>query len=645
MLIRPGSLSLALVVACLPAAVSAQVTTRDLGRASNAESAARYGSSRVAVDESSGVWAHIHRVDVTIWGGGGSSNGRLRVDLSGDGGASFAVDIGDLNPIYTRPARHPSVAIYNPSDSDDPADTRVVWVATTLDPSRSADGHLFGSAAFSTSGGLSSEEQYVFGSATPQTGVASNIAEGASGEFWWSDVAPTGEVSLYLAQLADGAPSTVTRPVTRTLAYEGFGNALSPNVAFAPDGSTGWVAFLGDLEGGASDVLQPVVMSTTDAGATWSTPTQVELADVVIDGTSDTISDALAALDIAASGTPSTTFELDLVVDASGAPHILVVVANASVAYEVDAAHGLLLLDLYTLDGGATFRAHKVADVHSLRGDFGQPDPSEGTFVAQYNFAQIATDAAGEHVFYSWVDSTDPEVAPDNLEPNLHVAALRLEDGETVGPIDVTGGDLVLDGRVLFPSMAPTVASSVDGFSPAIVITDMLTNNQLEPAAFRLIAGAADIAADAFPPVGGEDVGDDTGGDDVGGDDVGGDDVGPDAGDTGADASDAGDAGDDVQSDAADTDDGSDSESDGDPGVDADADTTDEDVREDGFVGDTVSDVADAGDSGSSADSGRPDAPSEDGGGCGCASSSGARPDASALGLVLGLIALRRRRV
>ena len=65
-----------------------------MGRASNAYSAVTTEQNQVYANDANDQVVFIHRQDVSVWGGGGNASGKLRYDISTDGGATFSNDIG-----------------------------------------------------------------------------------------------------------------------------------------------------------------------------------------------------------------------------------------------------------------------------------------------------------------------------------------------------------------------------------------------------------------------------------------------------------------------------------------------------------------------------------------------------------------------
>ena len=48
------------------------------------------------------------------------------------------------------------------------------------------------------------------------------------------------------------------------MGFNGNSQKVAPNMAFSPDGTTGWVVTLGDLVGGKDSTFQPIFMKSSN---------------------------------------------------------------------------------------------------------------------------------------------------------------------------------------------------------------------------------------------------------------------------------------------------------------------------------------------------------------------------------------------
>lgn len=475
-----------------------------LGTSSNSLTARRGELNQiVCVDSLGGMIAFIHRQDVSIWGGGTTENGRFRYDISTDGGATFSNDIGDMQPTYTNYGRYPNITAYNPGTTSNPFDAKLAYCApTNRFPTPGWIGHVVGVNDVTTSGTPAFRtDNYVFDA--ENTLLPGGLCQGQPGEFWYTDYQYDGTNVMDSVQLYKGTYNTSTGDIDWVLAHklvpgydisaDGTIHAVGPNIAFSPDGNTGWVGMLSNIGNDANNgVYFPVFFKSTDGGDTWSAPMEVNLDAM------PWIADSLQSLWVdslgnpAGSGLATCAFDYDITVDNGGNVHLAVVIGNAGVGQAFSIGSGLakFIGDVHTNDGGATWQTAYIAPVLAFRGTFGSANP-----MTMDNFVQIARDEEGSIIFYSWADSDTAQFTgnmtglglgeSDNLAPNLRIAARRVFDGAMPYPKIITDGDLVWDGRMLIPAMAPIVHKDGCRYELPIVGMELLQNDpNLETAFF-----------------------------------------------------------------------------------------------------------------------------------------------------------------
>ena len=486
-----------------------------LGRASNAFTIMRQEQNQVYANDSLDMVAFIHRQDVTIYGGGTTANGKLRYDLSLDAGATFSNDNGILNTSYLRAARYPNLTLYNPSGNTNPMSTELVWVAPTLAPGGSWDGHVNGLTETSISvTSVSSTEHYDF--TGRNTLLPGGLTQGLPGEFWAVDFAYDGtnimdSLYLYKGTYASGSPNDVSW-VRQLVIDPGFDksidgsiNATGPNVAFSQDGMTGYIALLSDLTGTPTDSsLHPVFIKTTDGGATWGSPVEVD-----INATAAWVYDTLRSLWVDEFGSPisdgqaTTGFDFDLTVDANGNPHLAVVVGSqgSGSAYSI-AGTAKFLADITSTDGGTTWDVIYISPVLTFRlGTVLAPDPVSGDVVSMDNCVQVSRSPDAQKIFFSWVDSDTCHGnlgETDNIYPNLRIAGYRVSDGYQTPVKLVSDGDFVWDNKIFYPSLAPEVLTNGTEYKLPIVSFKAVATSPYEPVEFWYFGNDAVIDENEF---------------------------------------------------------------------------------------------------------------------------------------------------
>lgn len=289
------------------------------------------------------------------------------------------------------------------------------------------------------------------------------------------------------------------------LSYDGTVYAVGPNISFSPDGSVGWVAWLGDLVGGRDSAYQPVFAKTTDNGATWSTPVEMQLNSVAW------VADSLQSLWIDSTGAPASNgraacaFDFDLTVDGNGNPHFAVVICSGQ-DYSVQSGLAKFMADVYSADGGATWNIAYISPVLAFRT---QTFGATASTVSMDNNTQISRSEDGQYIFFGWADSDTALVTGNmngigfgesaNSAPNLRVAGLNTATWEQTYPKLVTDGDLIWEGRALLPAMAPTAINAGNGcYKLPIVISEMPGAEPIDPTNFYYFGNDATVCTQNF---------------------------------------------------------------------------------------------------------------------------------------------------
>jgi hypothetical protein len=476
-----------------------------IGQAANVFTCVTTSQNQVWADDALDMVAFIHRNDNGIWGG---SSGHLRYDLSTDGGGTFTNDIGPINPALTRVARYPNMTGHNPTGSSNAFNTHLVYSASVLDPNASFDGHVVGRSTVTTSAPISTENYLNVGQGSY---LPSGLCQGTPGTFWSVDreylsAAFTGRFFInkgtYNTTTQDVdwvRQDTITPPHYTVL--RPTGTISNPNISFSSDGQTGWIAWLGDLVGGADSVLSPVFMKSTDGGATWGAPMQVDLLDTPwVDDTlkslwTDSLNNPLS------SGKATCGFDFDLIVDGNGNPHFAVVVGSGSATtsappeYSIYPDLAMFLGDIWTPDGGTTWIVNYISPVLAFSGEFGQG--ANGT-VRMDNNVQVSRNPAGDEIYFSWVDSDTLQTGfgiSDMLAPNLRIAGFRPYEaaGTQTYPKLVTDGDIVWEGRALWPTMAPVTLTNGACSQLPIVMVELLNNDGYSAVQFYYFGNDAEF--------------------------------------------------------------------------------------------------------------------------------------------------------
>ncbi len=485
----------------------ATVNPIQLGRSSNMYSGIRVQQNQVFADDDLGLIAFVHRQDVNVWGGGNANSGKFRYDISVDGGSNFTTEIGILNPVYTSQSRYPSITGANPDNVTNPFNTYLAYSGATLNSLPQWDEHVTGLASVSFSSPVQTTENYNF--TASQTFIPGGLCQGQANEFWtvesqYDGLSFPGDIYLYKGEYNSASVDIIwsrhdTISPLHYTGYDGTPTLLGPNISFSPNGNTGWMAWIGDLVGGPDSTLQPIFLKTTDGGNTWGNPIEVDLnADPLVAGYLKALwtqVDLVTGDTVPVSTGRATCFsDYDITVDMNGNPHMAVVIGSAAIYDNPEPGYiyypGLakFLADVWSPDGGLTWKITYISPVLTFRGIFGNPNQ-----IFMENYCQISRTPSGDHIFYSWVDTDTSAVTgsqngigfgiSENLAPNLRISAMRVTDEYQRCITRVSDGDSTFGGNILFPTMAPEVVFSSltpNEVALPIVVAEALFNDPLQ---------------------------------------------------------------------------------------------------------------------------------------------------------------------
>lgn len=513
-----------------------QVTAIKIGESSNAYSFILADQVQIsALSASDGdVISFIYRQNIASCGGQTIDNGLYRVSVSGDGGASWNVGssgtstaantpigcygIGPVNAAYTRVSRYPNFLLSLPTAGATKADMVGVYVGAVLDPGYPTvsgwDG-VVGGVMDDIAGGAptTTQEDYLFGNNDQFQSY--QLTERVPGEYWYvaRDYYGPGASPEVGTQIKvnkgtyDAATQSVNWTNVETLipnyvnylpasATDSFTAVTSPNIAFSPDGQTGYISFNGDINDRDS-VFLPVFIKTTDGGLTWGDPYEVKLRDfpemveliesfwIVVDTTTG---DTLPA----GNGAVTTYFDHDLVVDKNGNPHFVTGVANAGTNnadgsrdlpnYAISSFLRMYVIDV-TVDNFGDPNVLVLADQTTFRGSIGQVGAGGSDETTADPWLQASRTPDGEKVFLSWTESDTAGGNfgnPDNSNPNFITRAIDVDNLTATDVTDWTFNDLTWASRAIMPKTAPVALDDGNGnYKLPTVIMDVAPNTTL----------------------------------------------------------------------------------------------------------------------------------------------------------------------
>jgi len=415
------------------------LTILTLGTSANGFSYGTAGGNRTILwaDDNLNTVINIHRM-----GPGAtppSLSGYLAVDKSTDLGVSFtnnyqiysSTKIAAGQTYYSDAARYPQGALYNPLGNTDPANAYITYFAPCLDRTNSSTswgGYALGVANLMNNADSSKLNL----SSRPADGIYHDVPNGMtvcqnSGDMWglernsnWTSGAFVYANSMVLVHgIFDGVAKKYN--YTESLVDLPGQAPANQKIAFGPDGLTGWMVALGDLDPSIDSSYYPILWKTTDGGLTWSDPIEVTLwGPTGISAVLNYLTDAQIATLYTApvparDEIPYTTaFDCDLIVDALGNPHIAVIIGpSGSAGYSISTpAYIPGVFDITTFDGGTTWTGQWIKNVKTFRHTFASatsPAPVED------NRIQASTTMDGSKLFISWIETVYGDVTDNDL--------------------------------------------------------------------------------------------------------------------------------------------------------------------------------------------------------------------------------------
>lgn len=483
------------------------VTFQEIGSAGNVYTIIDGSVNCVAADNDINSVVFIHRANPDSIPG--SNIGQYSYDFSLDGGTTWSVDNAVLNPAGNNAdlaGRYPNVSIFNPTGNTNPNQAYLTYLGSWLPfggSNASWDGFFYGTARMDGNASTYTSDTTRFNNG--EVLIAHGLCESTPGTFWavdWASASGTTPDSILLYRgVFDAASKTISWAVHESfnpdlqLDSDNNPQGTSLNMDFDPSGQYGWIVFTGDITNDGENALNPIFYNSTDGGLTWNGPIEVNLKR---------FANVQAGLPDPVNTFPQTAFDLDIVVDVNGNPHV-VTVAGGSNDYAITTAN-LKVYDITRQEGaakGAEWIAIYLDSVQTLRGTLDATND-----LSEDNRPQATKSPDGKIVAFGWHDS-DPNIAGgENIAPNLFTIAYDVTTGLASAVENQTAGTFFQDAA-LFGSFAPTALMNGNVLEIPFVIGELNPNTVLaeDPAFFHYGDGfdydtTADIQdADVTPPI------------------------------------------------------------------------------------------------------------------------------------------------
>src|ERR1017187_6261803 len=400
--------------------------------------------------------------------------GYLRFDMSKDGGATWASSNINNGPVYKpsnpnsligpffNDARYPQCAIYNPSGNTIADSAYLCYFAPTLDGTNYSyygvpwGGHAHG--VYQLSGLMPNTQTEVHSTGQFMQDIPSSFTITQNGTAFSIDAARQAYNTDYTGNII--ISKGIFNPSTHDFDYnasllnvplDNYGihsSYLASNIAFAPDGMTGYLVVICHGHENIIDATttSPKVFKTTDGGITWGYSTTIILNSVA----------SLLGYS-SANGLYTTGYQVNCIVDGAGNLHLITPVgpgAGAYPYYQMISTPGTWgMFDIFTLDGGLSYKAKLLAIPQTFSGTFGIA--SNSSQYTDYNRGQTTSTFDGNKLFFTWYD-TDLNTWPvsDNTFPDMHTIGYDVASQMWTPDSNITAGIAGIAGTVTFGNVA-----------------------------------------------------------------------------------------------------------------------------------------------------------------------------------------------
>ncbi|MEZ4775060.1 MAG: T9SS type A sorting domain-containing protein [Bacteroidia bacterium] len=496
--------------------VTDAVTATKIGEASNAFTFILPDNNQIGVAADVGLnggsVAFIYRQNINQCGGTGSESGKYRYSISTNGGTTWNVGtpggcygLGPINTAYSQASRYPNMGLFlPPGQNPDTLNLAMTYVGPVLTAAGSGwDGNVIGTVTDLTTTPVSTQEIYPFQAGNQY--FSYSLTERVPGEWWYAsftwDGTNVGSDVILNKGVWDNTTESLTWSTVATLSpnyYLGFDGsptrAGSMNMAFSPDGMTGYVGLIADLVGGADSVMSPCFAATTDGGANWGNFVQFDMSQYYNRGLLDTTNQYFIDIDtitgdtVPISNRVTSAFDFDLTVDKNGNPHLLAVVGSASLSnsdgtydfpgYSIFSGLGLFVFD-FTKDSYGDWNMLYVSKQTAFRGSFGDPANPTGSELLEGidPWMQVARSTDGSVVFFSWTDTDSTGNSANftsNTRPDQITAAYNVDNNTITNAINRTGDDANWASRALMPRVSSiALYDKISKYTLPTVIMDM----------------------------------------------------------------------------------------------------------------------------------------------------------------------------
>lgn len=416
-----------------------------------------------------------------------ASSGTLRMDVSTDGGSTWNIDNYTIwnNNLSNNAARYPRVTLYNPTGNTNSSNTLMVSAAPLLDGTNSNWGGL-GLASMTLNGGALNSQSFSSNAALDTLHeIPYSFVTAGSKVFLLDRNAASGTNFNDKFMLATGSISGTSVNWTRRIINfvtgtgpSGKAGVADATMAFDAAGQVGYLVALShtDFNSEPEETVLPVVLKTTDGGATWGNPVQLSLRQVVN-----------TALGTTTPIVPTTGFEISAAVDQQGNCHFFVHIGeSATTAYSIN--HGSVHAGMFhfSTNGTSILNCKRIGTPRTFRGSYG----ISGNTIEHDTRPCVSKNESASKIFFTWSE-TDVNLSSANNIPDLITVGFDVATNKYTSAFKIDAGF-----PALFGSVAPIVLErngsngTKDFELPMAFIELNGTGDALDSCIFKYIKGA-----------------------------------------------------------------------------------------------------------------------------------------------------------
>ncbi|MBK8488639.1 MAG: T9SS type A sorting domain-containing protein [Chitinophagales bacterium] len=405
--------------------------------------------------------AFVHRQNSGEPGGSGA----IAYDLSTDGGATWVTN-NVVTPDFVAGTsgmdgnRYPSGSLWNPAGNTDPMNAYYLAHAPTLTPATGSWGATL--QASMKLDGTDGSEVYFSEGGNSNDYIPFGINSYESGSAWSANMNLDGDTHYVYEITSDGAGgfdwnSTEVASDWYILADTTTATTTDYTVVFDHAGVIGYALFNGSLNSDGLHNIQPTILKTIDAGATWSYLPWFDLS-----GLSE-IQDWIAASDLGAGPIKPYFSEMDAVVDADGKLNIFAAVLSGFTSNVDDSLYFIYadytVMMHFTTSNGTDWTAKEIA-YSTLTG------VTFGAVAVTYN-PQMSANADGDRIFMTWMNS-DSLIFTEHTAPDIYAMGYNIESGDYTAERNVTAGTDYEYGAY-YPTTASVSIDNGDSYEIPVV--------------------------------------------------------------------------------------------------------------------------------------------------------------------------------